>query len=237
MRPLALETFPFSTRWSTNPLLFWDVAPYILGRTFCMQTALHLFQRVSQASKNQRQDERHIEASVSGANSKLHTVLGGSSSPHLTSLVDHDISINLMWSGALIVFAPWVFPQVYSNMLKVRISIISYISWLHTSCWWHQLCPWFPVLKSTSPLCPNQFPHVIMFGHFYRLRPPSSLLIPGQSPSRTRSHTNMQDRTVPTDDWCFFSTHHRLNKQLIQAGCAFSNAHEGSHQFLQARNT
>ena len=66
---------------------------------------------------------------------------------------------------------------------------------------------------------------------------PKQFVDTGQSPSRTRSHTNMQDRTVPTDDWCFFSTHHRLNKQLIQAGCAFSNAHEGSHQFLQARNT
>jgi hypothetical protein len=60
-----------------------------------------LVQQVSQASKNHRQNERHIEASVSRANRKQHTVWWEEA-----HLIDHDISINLMRSGALIAFVP-----------------------------------------------------------------------------------------------------------------------------------
>lgn len=146
-RHLALETFPFSTRWSTNPFLFGDIAPYILGRT-CLPTGLHLVQQVSQASKKHRQNERRIEASVSRTNRKQHTVWWEEA--HQAHLIDHDISINLMCSGALIAFVPWVFPQLYSNMLKVIISIISH-DCTHPAG--DSNCVHDSYFRSSNPLC------------------------------------------------------------------------------------
>ena len=122
-RHLALETYPFSTRWSTNPLLFGDIAPYILGRT-CLPTGLHLVQQVSQASKNHRQNERHIEASVSRANRKQHTV--GGKKLTLSTMISQST-----WC----VVVPWLlsclecflnYTLICWKMLKVIISIISH---------------------------------------------------------------------------------------------------------------